>query len=211
LKYAEIKPLYKKGDKSETTNYRPISLLTSFSKVLEKAMNIQFLKHVHENNFLAEEQFGFRTQISTDMAIYKLLNQMLKTLNSKNVIGGIFCDPEKAFDNVNHNLVAKLEFYGVKGKAKLWFESYLSDRYQRVLITSVNPTLNHSKTWGKVESGVPQSSILGSLLFLLYVNDLPKIINDKAIPILFVDDTSLLVASSSYRALCKIQISFLNV
>jgi hypothetical protein len=74
LKYSEIKPLYKKGDKSQTTNYRPISLLTSFSKVLEKAMNIQLLKHIHENNILAQEQFGFRTQISTDTAIYKLLN-----------------------------------------------------------------------------------------------------------------------------------------
>jgi fructose-1,6-bisphosphatase/inositol monophosphatase family enzyme len=71
LKYSEIKPLYKKGDKSQTTNYKPISLLTSFSKVLEKAMNIQLLKHVHENKILAEEQFGFRTQISTDTAIYK--------------------------------------------------------------------------------------------------------------------------------------------
>jgi hypothetical protein len=74
LKYSEIKPLYKKGDKSQTTNCRPISLLTSFSKVLEKAMNIQLLKHIHENNILAKEQFGFRTQISTDTAIYKLLN-----------------------------------------------------------------------------------------------------------------------------------------
>jgi hypothetical protein len=95
-----------------------------------------------------------------------------------------------------------LEFYGVKGKAKSWFESYLSDRYQRVLITGVNSTVNHSSTWGKVESEVPQGSILSPLLFLLYINDLSKIINDKVIPILFADDTSLLVASSSYRALC---------
>jgi hypothetical protein len=205
LKYSEIKPLHKKDDNSHTstTNYRPISLLTSFSKVLEKAMNIQLLNHIHENNILAEEQFGFITQISTDMAIYKLLNEILKTLNSKNLIGGIFCYLEKAFDSVNHTiLLSKMEFYGVKGKAKSWLESYLSDRYQRVLITSVNPTLNHSSTWGKVESEVQQGSILGPLLFLLYINDLPKIINDKAIPILFADDTSLLVASLSYRALC---------
>jgi hypothetical protein len=93
--------------------------------------------------------------------------------------------------------LSKLEFYGVKGKTKSRFESYLHNRYQRVLIISVNPTSNHSSTWGKVESGVPQGSILAPLVFLLYINDLPKFINDKAIPILFADDTSLLVASSS--------------
>jgi hypothetical protein len=97
--------------------------------------------------------------------MYKLLNEILKTLNSKNVIDGIFCDLEKAFDSVNRKiLLSKLEFYGVKGKAKSWFESYLSDRYQRILITNVNPTMNHSSTWGKVESGVPQGLILGPLL-----------------------------------------------
>jgi hypothetical protein len=120
-------------------------------------MNIQLLKHIHENNILAEEQFGFRTLISTDMAIYKLLNEILKTyggevsmggyltrspeailpcggfpqtLKSKNLIGGLFCDLEKAFDSVNHKiLLLKLEFYDIKGKGKSWFESYLSDRY----------------------------------------------------------------------------------
>jgi hypothetical protein len=82
-------------------------------------------------------------KISTDMAIYKLSNVILETLNNKNLIGGIFCDLEKAFDCVNHKiLLSKLEFYGVKGKAKSWFESYLGGRYQRVLITSLNPHLN---------------------------------------------------------------------
>jgi hypothetical protein len=126
--------LFKNGDKSNISNYRPISLLSSFSKVLGKAMNIQFLNHLYENNILVEEQFGFRTKISTDMAIYKLTNEMLKALNSKNVIGGIFCDLEKAFDCVNHKiLLSKLEFYGIRGKVKLWFESYLRNRYQRAL------------------------------------------------------------------------------
>ena len=86
-------------------------------------MNIQLLEHLNKNNILAEEQFGFRTKSSADKAIYKLTNEILKALNSKCLIGGIFCDLEKAFDCVNHKiLLLKLEFYGVKGKAKLWFE-----------------------------------------------------------------------------------------
>jgi hypothetical protein len=89
-------------------------------------MNIQLLKHINENKILAEEQFGFQIKISTDMAVYKPRNEILKTLNSKHLIGGIFCDLEKDFDCVNHNiLLSKLEFYGVKLKAKLWF-NYIS-------------------------------------------------------------------------------------
>ena len=202
LKYSQIKPLFKKGDKSNISNYRPISLLTSFSKVLEKAMSIQLLEHLNKNNILVDEQFGFRTNTSTDSAIYKLTNEIHKALNSKNLIGGIFCDLEKAFDCVNHEvLLSKLEFYGIKGKAKLWFESYFSNRYQRVVITDTKLNLNDSSTWGKMRHGVPQGSILGPLLFLLYVNDLPKIINEKTVPILFADDTSVLVTSLNYNDL----------
>jgi hypothetical protein len=138
------------------------------------------LKHIHKNTILAEKQLGFRTKIPTDMALYKLTNESLKTLNTKNLIGDIFCDLEKAFDCVNHTiLLSKLKFNGVKGKAKLRFESYLSNRYQRVLITSINPNFNHLSRWGNVKYGVPQGSILDPLLFLLYINDLPKIINNK--------------------------------
>jgi hypothetical protein len=112
------------------------------------------------------------------------------------MVGGFFCDSEKAFDCTNHKiLLSKLEFYGVKGKEKLWFESYFSNRYQRVSITNNALNRNHLSKWQEIQHGVPQGSILGPLLFLFYINDLHKTINDKAIPILFVDNTSILMTS----------------
>jgi len=102
---------------------------------LEKVVHIQLYEHSIKNNILADEQFGFRTKSANNNAIYKLINEILTALNNKLVVGGIFCDLEKAFDCVNHKiLISKLEFYGVKGKAKLWFESYFSNRYPRVSI-----------------------------------------------------------------------------
>jgi hypothetical protein len=102
-----------------------------------------------------------------------------------------------------------LEFYGVNGKAKLWFESYLRNRYQRVLITSTNLSLNDFLMWGKIKHGVPQGSILGPLLFLLYMSDLLKSINDESVRILFADDTSLLVTSPNLNGLrVNINIAF---
>ena len=195
LKYSEIKPLFKKGDKLNISNYRPISNLTSFSKVLEKAMYIQLCEQ-RSKNILAEEQFGFRTKSTTNNAIHKLTNDTFKALNNKLMVGGIFCDLEKALDCVNHKiLLSKLEFYGVKGKAKLWFESHFRIRYQKVLITNNEINQNYISTWEDIKHGVPQGSILGPLLFLFYINDLPTTINDKSIPILFADGTSILVTS----------------
>ena len=112
------------------------------------------------------------------------------------MIGGIFCDLEKAFHCVNHKiLLSKLEFYGIKGKAKLWFESYFRNRYQKVLIANGVLDRNYLSTWEKIRHGVLQGSVLGPLLFLFCINDLPKAINDKSIPILFANDTSILITS----------------
>jgi hypothetical protein len=164
-----------------------------------KAMSIQLLEHLNNNNILVEEQFGFRATSSIDVAIYKLLNEIQKALNSKNLMGGIFCDHEKTFDCVDYGvLLLKLECYGLKGKAKLWFKSYLSNRYQRVLIYKYK-----SLPRGRMRLGVMQGSILSPLLFLLYINDLPQIINDKIVPVLFAGDTSLLVTSSNCDNLCQ--------
>jgi hypothetical protein len=122
--------------------------LTSFSKVLEKAMHIQLYEHSSKNNILVDEQFGFRNKSATNNAIYILINEILIPLNNKIMVGGIFCDLEKAFDCINHKiLLPRLEFYGVKGKSTLWFESYFSNRYQRVSITmsSIEITFLHGK------------------------------------------------------------------
>jgi hypothetical protein len=113
-----------------------ISILTSSSKVLEKALHMKLYKHSSKNNILAEEHFAFRTKSATNNAIYKLTNEILIALNNKFIARGIFCDLEKAFNCVNHKiLLSKLEFYVIKGKAKLRFESYFRNGYQRVLIT----------------------------------------------------------------------------
>ena len=125
LKYSIITPLHKKGDKSEESNYRPISLLTSFSKMFERIIYNRLLTHF-TSNFTTNSQFGFRKKFSTDKAAYKLINDILTALNNKKIVGGIFFDMEKAINCVKHNiLLAKMDYYGIRGTMFILIKSYL--------------------------------------------------------------------------------------
>ena len=189
LKFAEIKPLYKKCDMMDLTNYRPISLLSSFSKISEKIIFRRLTRHLNCNGILAKEEFGFRNKSSTGLASYKLINDILTSLNNKLLVGGIFCDLQKVFDCVDHDLLlAKMLWYGVLDKGHKLIKSYLENRYQRVIIT--NNARQYYSEWEPVKYGVPQGSILSPLLFIMHINDLPETI------VISADDTSMIVTIS---------------
>ena len=147
------------------SNYRPISLLTSFSKVLDKVIYKRLHYHIKNNNTLAKEQYVFGNNSSTKTASYNLINNILKTLNSKMWVGGIFCDLTKAFDYVNHDtLLSKLEFYGITGSANNLIKSYLNDRYQRVLIKN-KYSKNCFSEWEEVKQESHRAQFLDHYFF----------------------------------------------
>jgi len=161
-------------------------------------MQRRILKHLTKYNILSTKQYGFRVGFRTNNATYELTIEILNAMNNKLLVGGIFCDLEKAFDCVNHDFpLSKLKFYGISDKAFQLYQSYLGNRYCRTAIYNDSENSNRVSNWARVRHGVPQGSILGPLLFLLYINDLPKIINKTSAPIIFADDTSILFALSN--------------
>ena len=157
---------------------------------------------------MVKEQFGFREVLSTDTATYAFLNSVLMSLDKNRLDGGLFCDLQKAFDCVNRNiLLAKLEFYGIRGTANQLMRSYFENRFQRIIIKD-NMHFKSTCTWIKMEHGVPQGSLLGRLLFLIYIDEFAQILRDIARPVLFADDTSINISNSDKQEF-KINLEFI--
>ena len=185
LKLSRVKPLFKNGDVSLLSNYRPISLLPSLSKIFEYVLYHQLIEYLNGNNLLCIEQYGFRTGHSTELASIRLIDHLTQQVDVGNIPMNIYIDLSKAFDTLNHDiLLAKLNHYGICGSENDLFRNYLSNRYQYV---EYNGAKSDTKL---ITTGVPQGSILGPLLFIIYINDLPLVSNMFDM-LMYADDTTL--------------------
>uniref|UniRef100_A0A8C6LUY9 Reverse transcriptase domain-containing protein n=1 Tax=Nothobranchius furzeri TaxID=105023 RepID=A0A8C6LUY9_NOTFU len=198
MKIAKVIPLHKSGDKHIFSNYRPISLLSQFSKILEKLYIARLDRFLINEEILNDSQYGFRTNHSTSMALMELTEEISEALDKKNHLISIFIDLKKAFDTVDHTiLIKKLCKYGIKGMALKWITSYLTDRQQYVQINNTKSHINN------ITCGVPQGSVLGPKLFIIYINDIVEASNILKCT-LFADDTTFYYSGDNVEQMIEV-------
>lgn len=197
MKLAIVKPVYKGKCKSEIINYRPISLLSVISKILEKIVHDRLIKFFEKWKVLYEGQYGYRKGRSTTDAILDFTGNVIENLNKGNYTIGIFLDMSKAFDSINHKtLLRKLEYYGIRGSALEWFKSYFKQR--QIVVNYKNKTSDLYQ----MPYGTPQGSVLGPLLYLIFANDLVKCLRFSNC-VTFADDTTVFLSGNNLKFLYR--------
>ena len=187
-KLGKITPIFKKGGRKKATNYRPVSLTSQACKVMERIVRRHIIEHLHLNNLESKHQHGFMQKKSCQSNLLETFEECTRAIDEGYNLDIIYLDYKKAFDTVpNKRLLSKLKSYGISGEVWCWLEDFLYERKQKVCVG------NGESSWGEVKSGIPQGSVLGPVLFLIYVNELPSLVSSKIK--LFADDTKI------YRAI----------
>ena len=202
---AIVTPIHKAGDVENPNNYRPISIIPILSKTIEHAVNSQLTQYLEDKGSISQYQYGFRKNHSTTYLMLDLFDKIYTAKSKQRHPGIIFLDIKKAFDTVNHDiLLAKLKHYGVTGLAIKWFESYLIGRRQQTRVGSRISNLV------EILSGVPQGSILGPLLFSIFINDLPSACIEST-PYLFADDGALLLENINRENYANVKLEIQSI
>lgn len=183
-KCANITALFKKGNKKVAGNYRPVSLTSIICKMMESLVRNEIIENMKQNKLFSDKQFGFTSGRSTVLQLLHVLGKWTVILDSGGCIDVVYCDFMKAFEKVPHQrLLHKLEKYKISDQYNAWIRSFLLGRKQRVIVNG------EESEWKDVSSGIPQCSVLGPILFVLYINDMPEVTSENTVIFLFADDT----------------------